>query len=106
MSKIGVEFDVNGNYAGDVLEDQEIPETHTLYEGDIKGKYKYLPFFNGTDVVEKLTQSEIDAIENAPEPPDPDAELATAIQNATTLDELKTALIGGNGKASAKGRIK
>jgi len=33
-----------------------------------------------------------------PEPPDADAELAAAIQAATTLSELKAALLGQSGK--------
>lgn len=40
-------------------------------------------------------------------PPDPDAELATAITNATTLEELKKALTGTNGNlARVKGKLK
>lgn len=39
--------------------------------------------------------------------PDPDVELATAITNATTLEELKKALLGYNGNlARVKGKMK
>jgi len=41
----------------------------------------------------------------APEPPDPDEELAAAITAATSLEELKNALLGKVGKgAGAKGK--
>jgi len=41
-----------------------------------------------------------------PPPPDPDEELAKAIEAATTLDELKAALLGRLGKAKVAGRLK
>lgn len=41
----------------------------------------------------------------APILPDPDEALAKTIQAATTLDELKAALLGATGKARAKGRL-
>jgi hypothetical protein len=101
--KKGVQFDELGNFVGDFLEGMELPEGHTLFEGDItEGIYK--PLFNGTNVVEGLTQAEIDALKVVP--PDPDAELVKAIQAATTLDELKSALIGSVGIASVKGKMK
>lgn len=54
------------------------------------------------------TQAELDTEWNArPIPIDPDVELYTAITNATTLDELKKALTGTNGKlAKVVGKIK
>lgn len=43
---------------------------------------------------------------NPPPPPDADAELAAAISVATTLDELKAALLGNAGRAGrAAGRL-
>lgn len=54
------------------------------------------------------SQTELDGeLATLPVPPDPDAELAAAIQAATTLTELKAALLGSGGKtARVKGKIK
>ena len=42
----------------------------------------------------------------SPEPlPDPSIELRTNIASATTLEELKSALLGKSGKAKVKGEI-
>jgi hypothetical protein len=38
--------------------------------------------------------------------PDPDAELAEAINAATTITQLKAALLGENGVAKVKGKLK
>jgi hypothetical protein len=66
----------------------------------------YKPKWNGAEWIEGLTQSEIDAIKNILTPIDVDAELESDIASATTLEELKSALLGKNGLAKVKGRIK
>lgn len=105
MKKIGVLFDANGLFAGDCLEDMETPEGYTLFDGDVP-EGLYAPKLVGDSVVEGKAQAEIDAIVNAPIPSDPDVELAEAITNATTLAELKTALLGNGGLARVKGKLK
>jgi hypothetical protein len=47
---------------------------------------------------------EMEAQPKPPPQPDPDEELAAAIQAATTLDELKDALLGKFEKAKVKGK--
>lgn len=60
---------------------------------------------NGEEVAR--TQAELDTEWNTrPIPPDPDEELATAIQAATTLDGLKAALLGNGKLAQVKGKMK
>lgn len=67
-----------------------------------------------SDTVEELTfqvmsDDEFDQyLESLPKPiiPDPDEELAEAITNATTLPELKAALLGNGTLARVKGRAK
>lgn len=49
-------------------------------------------------------QSVVDAHSPPPPPPDPDAELANAIEGASTLAELKDALLGNLGQGRAAGR--
>lgn len=64
----------------------------------------YHPKWDGGKWVEGLSQAEIDAIKASSIVPDVDAELASDIQAATTLEELKSALLGKNGIAKVKGR--
>lgn len=69
-----------------------------------RGQY-IAKWINGAEVAR--TQTELDIEWNArPIPPDPDAELATAIQAATTLDGLKAALLGNGKLARVKGKMK
>lgn len=104
--KLGVQFDESGNFVSDFLTGMDLPQGHALYEG-VMPNGLYQPKLVNGQVVEGLTQAELDAIRNAPLPPDPDVELAKAIQAATTLEELKKALIGTNGnKAKVKGELK
>lgn len=57
--------------------------------------------------IRPCTQAEIDAYKaSLPIPLNPDAELATAIQAAITLEELKAALLGSGKLASVKGKMK
>lgn len=58
------------------------------------------------EMVER-TQTELDTEWDArPIPPDPDVELAEAIEAATTIAELKAALLGNGKIARVKGKIK
>ncbi len=67
--KIGVQFDESGEFVGDFLEGMTLPEGHTVIPvEDIQGKYTYVPKLVDGEVVEKLTQDEIDAIRNNPSP--------------------------------------
>lgn len=70
-----------------------------------RGQYKY-KVVSGSMV--ERTQSELDTEWAArPIPIDPDAELSAAITNATTLEELKKALTGTNGRlAKVVGKMK
>jgi hypothetical protein len=63
----------------------------------------YRPKWSGTAWVEGLTPEEVATRQPVPQP-DPDAELAAAITAATTLDQLKSALLGKSGIAKVKGR--
>lgn len=67
-------------------------------------------FFARWDETQEVarSQTELDAEYAAiPKPPDPDAELAAAITGATTIAQLKDALLGGNGRlARVRGRLK
>lgn len=63
--KIGHTIDANGFLTGDVLEGSNITPNVTVICPD--GFYK--PKWNGTAWVEGLTQSEIDAVRNQPQPP-------------------------------------
>lgn len=62
--KIGHSIDSNGYLTGDILEDSGIEPQVTVLCPD--GFYK--PKWNGSAWMEGLTQSEIDAIKNAPKP--------------------------------------
>lgn len=67
--KIGLQFDENGNYVGDYLEGKPLPDNHTIIPTHLaEGKFTYLPKLVDGEVVEALTQEEIDAIRNAPKP--------------------------------------
>jgi hypothetical protein len=81
--KIGVLFDENGLHASDYLEGMEIPEGYMLFEGDIPdGVFRSLKLVDGV-VVEGLTQAELDAIINAPQPKtDPEKIAALEVDNA------------------------
>lgn len=70
--KIGLQFDENGNYVGDFLEGANLPEGHTVISTHLaEGKFTYLPRLVDGEVVEGLTQQEIDAILNTPKPVNP-----------------------------------
>jgi hypothetical protein len=67
----------------------------------------------GADTWITVDDSQVEAVNDVvvahdptpkPSPPDPDEELAAAIQAATTLDELKDALLGKFEKAKVKGK--
>ena len=67
----------------------------------------YRAKWNGITWLEDMSQVDIDALNNTPQP-DPDIELVNAINSATTLDELKKALTGGlivGQKGKVKGQI-
>lgn len=72
---------------------------------NVRGQYLY-KVVSGQMV--QRTQTELDTEWAARTiPPDPDAELTLAITNAVTLDDLKKALTGTNGKlAKVVGKMK
>jgi hypothetical protein len=99
-------IDSDGFYLEPVLFDENvIPVDEDIVIVEVQ-EGLYRPRWDGTAWIEGLTPAELDAIVNAPEPPDPDEELAVAIQAATTLDELKTALLGNGKLARVKGKMK
>jgi hypothetical protein len=101
-----VRVDVNGIYVEDELfEDNVIPVDEDIITVEVPEGF-YLPKWDGVQWVEGLSAAELDAIINAPAEPDPDEELANAITNATTLDELKSALLGSGNVARVKGKMK
>ena len=65
----------------------------------------YRPKWDGKAWVEGMALSEIDAIKANVEP-DPDSELVTAISNATTIAQLKDALLGKYGISKVKAERK
>ena len=66
-------------------------------------KYINYDAVTGGKTLVEIPDVEIPVIEPLP---DPDAELATAISAATTLTQLKDALLGKSGIAKVKGRTK
>ena len=65
--KLGVQFDDQGNFVGDFLEGMILPEGHTVIPTHLaEGKFTYLPKLVDGEVVEALTQEEIDTIKNTP----------------------------------------
>lgn len=74
-------------------------------EGTVDGKTCWITVDDAFDPA--VVQAVVDAHDPTPVPaPDPDAELAAAIQAATTLEQLKAALLGNSGRAAkAKGRL-
>ena len=60
-------------------------------------------FKSDTDPAAQVTVT-IPPSPSSPVPPDPDRELAAAIEGATTLAELKAALLGQKSQGKVKGR--
>jgi hypothetical protein len=91
--------------AGDLLLTGQDGRHFQMQLTNDKGQYLY-KVVSGQMV--QRTQAELDTEWSArPIPPDADAELTLAITNATTLDELKKALTGTNGKlAKVAGKMK
>lgn len=86
--------------AGDILY-RETDERHfnpMLFTAWGEPKYRYV----SGEMVERLAEELVPP----PLPPDPDDELANAITAATTLEELKSALLGKFGKAKVAGKSK
>lgn len=100
--KIGHAIEKNGFWVGDVIEGSGIVPDVTTTCPD--GFYK--PRWDGQKWAEGETPEEREARENQPLPTNPDVELAAAIQAATTLPELKAALLGNGGNARVKGKMK
>lgn len=70
--KIGLQFDELGNFVGDFLEGMTLPEGHAVVPAHlVEGKFTYLPKLVDGEVVEGLSQEEIDAILNTPKPVNP-----------------------------------
>ena len=90
-----------------------LPESVLLAEGWlplVESKPVYDPATQELQLTEYTTEKDkvtanYVVVDIVPEP-DPDAELATAIQAATTIAQLKDALLGKNGIARVKGRQK
>lgn len=69
----------------------------------------YIAKLNGIEWIEDMTQEEIDALNNIYQQPTEEeinAELDNAIMSATTLEELKSALIGKNKSVRVRGKHK
>lgn len=97
--------DWEGKYqAGDILVEETEERHYNFPITNMRGQFIYK--WDGTQQEER-TQTELDAEWSArPVPPDPDEELAAAIQAATTLDGLKAALLGNGKLARVKGKMK
>lgn len=88
--KIGLQFDENGNYVGDYLEGMILPEGHTVVPTHLaEGKFNYLPKLVDGEVVEGLSQAEIDDILNSPKSVD----AMTAIGEQIVHLELENAAL-------------
>lgn len=84
--KIGVLVDSNGFYISDFLEGMSIEGGQQWIPSvPVDGFYK--PRWNDTQWVEGLTQTEIDALRNAPQPP-------TAEERLKATEDAISALMG------------
>jgi hypothetical protein len=84
--KLGVQFDENGNFVGDFLLGMELREGHTLFEGEIIEGF-YQPKLVTGQVIEGLSQEEIDEMRNKPQPITAQEQIASLKVDAQTLDE-------------------
>lgn len=82
-------FDKNGDYLPDYNGYMELPEGCTVVENMPEGLYK--PKLVNGEVVEGLTQEEIDAIRNAPQPKTLEQELADLKQQLKIAEETGAA---------------